>query len=231
MYINKKQQKLIKVYIVMFVLAFLIINWSDASWIFNYRVLYGLAYDFFNPYPNSILLISDNKNFLPIEKLAHKAVDDSNAYPYSNKNNSIEISNINITAPLVIGESTDLSLLEKNLNQGTVLYPESVLPGEIGQTIVLGHSAPPNWPRIKYDWVFSKINDLNFGDEVIIYFNNKKYVYKIVQKDIVDKGEEITKNILNGHNNVLVMISCWPPGKNYKRVAVQAELVKGFDKL
>lgn len=232
MRINQKQKVFIKAYIVMLILIFILANWSDVSWVFNYRVVYGLVYDFFNPYPNSVLFANNDEIFFSNKNTSGEdLVEKETYYSYSDKSNSIEIKSISITAPLVIGLSTELSLLEKSLNQGVVLYPESVLPGEKGQTVVLGHSAPPNWPRIKYDWVFSGINDLNLGDHVVVHFNNKRYVYRISQKNILDKGQEITNSIFDGNNNVLVMISCWPPGKNYKRVAVQAELVKKFDKL
>ena len=137
----------------------------------------------------------------------------------------LEIAKIGITAPIVIGESTELTSLEKNLDQGTVLYPGSVLPSQNGQTVILGHSAPPGWPKIKYDWVFSNINDLNFEEEITLYFNNKQYTYKVIKKDIVKPGEEIPSNGLEANNNILVLVSCWPPGKNYLRIAVQAQLM------
>ena len=154
-----------------------------------------------------------------------QAQENSKIYPYSEKTDSLEIPAINITAPLIIGETTNLKILEKNLNSGVVYYPGSVSPGQNGQIFILGHSAPPGWPKIKYDWVFSKINDLNFGEEIVLYLNNKQYTYKVVKKDIVKQGDEIQSNGLDANSNILVLISCWPPGKNYLRIAVQAELI------
>ena len=191
MNINRKQKKLIKVYIVICIMIFIVINWDTISWMFNYRELYGLTYDFFNPYQDSNFLVSANTNNTSIKKLITTSINDKTIYPYTEKDNSIEIPKIGIVAPIVTGESTDLVALEKNLNQGAVVYPESVAPGENGQTIILGHSAPPNWPHIKYDWIFSKINDLHSGDEITFNFNNRQYTYRVIQKDIVDRGEEV----------------------------------------
>jgi len=104
-----------------------------------------------------------------------------------------------------------------------VLFPGSALPGQKGQTIIEGHSAPPGWPKIKYDWVFSRLNELEKGDEVILNFNHKKLNYYVTQKIFLNSGEEIAPKDLTNSENMLILISCWPPGKDIKRIAVMAE--------
>ncbi|OGZ66006.1 MAG: hypothetical protein A3C50_03215 [Candidatus Staskawiczbacteria bacterium RIFCSPHIGHO2_02_FULL_43_16] len=223
MKINQKQKELIKIYLVLFLLIFTVMNWGTVSWMFNYRAVFGLVHDFFNPYEDSRLLVSASTLKLP-PKQAAVLVQGQKTYPYSAKENSIEIPSLNIVAPVVIGESTQVAALERNLDKGVVYYPGSVLPGEAGQIAVLGHSAPPNWPKIKYDWVFTHINDLSPGDLVILHFNNRQYTYKMTEKSIVKKGQEVGANGLTGKNNILTLVSCWPPGKDYQRIAVYAEL-------
>jgi len=100
------------------------------------------------------------------------------------------------------------------------------LPGSVGQTIILGHSAPSGWPKIKYDWVFTHLVDLEKGDEIFVYFNNRKYVYEVKEKLFFEKGEEVQESSLTNSENMLVLISCWPPGKDIRRIGVSAELVK-----
>lgn len=222
--INKKQKELIKIYLVLVALIFTLINWNSVSWVFNYRVMSGLAYQFFNPYEDSRLLVSANTLKLPPNQAEQAVAIVQKIYPYSAKSNSIEMPTLQIEVPLVIGQSTEISALEKNLNKGVVYYPGSVLPGQNGQIAVLGHSAPPNWPKIKYDWAFTDINNLVAGDLVLIHFNNRQYTYKVTEKSIIQKGQEVGTNGLTGKNNVLTLISCWPPGKDYQRIAVYAEL-------
>jgi len=74
---------------------------------------------------------------------------------------SLSIPSLSLTTPVVIGRSTDNNILHQDLDSGAVFYPGSVMPGKAGQIIILGHSAPPNWPRIKHDYIFSQIEDLN----------------------------------------------------------------------
>lgn len=210
-------KKFWKPFIVLFLLNFLIINWSDVSWLFNYRALGGVVSDFFSK--NSSVLIAA----LSQEIKETPAV--TKRFEYSEKENSIVIPKIQIEAPLVlIPEGRESENMRKFLDLGTVLYPGSTLPGETGQTIILGHSAPPGWPKIKHDWVFSKVNDLLEGDEIIIYFNHQKITYQVTEKTILEKGAEVPANPLTDSENVLVLLSCWPPGKNIKRIAVEAVL-------
>jgi LPXTG-site transpeptidase (sortase) family protein len=226
MKINKKQKELIRIYIFLFMVIFVAINWDSLSWMFNYREVTGLVYDFFNPYQDSDLLVSANTLRVTAPPLtATNSVQTKVNYPYSAKENSIEIPSLNLVTPLVIGQSTDIPTLEKDLDKGAVYYPGSVLPGQIGQILVLGHSAPPGWPHIKHDWVFSDIDKLNIGDMVTLYFNHTQYTYRIVKKDIVPRGQEVGADTLNGKNNILTLVSCWPPGKDYKRIAISAELM------
>ena len=135
----------------------------------------------------------------------------------------MEIPKLGILAPLVfVEEGQDEKDVSAALNRGVVHFPESVLPGERGQTIILGHSAPPNWPKIKYDWVFTRISELTEGDEIFVYFNQRKYSFLVSGKFFLDRGEEAPK-LLTNSDNVLVLISCWPPGKDLRRIAVVAK--------
>jgi len=110
------------------------------------------------------------------------------------------------------------------LKDGVVHYSQSALPGENGQTVILGHSAPSGWPKINYDWIFSRLNELNPGDEIFVNYKNREYRYEVIQKYFLKAGEEIPDSDLTNSNSMLVLISCWPPGVNLKRIAVEAEL-------
>lgn len=226
MKINKKQKQFIKIYILLVLLLLIVLNWNNISWIFNYRVVSSLLGSFFNPYPESSLLVnaSDNLSNINENLISGSNTISNKVYPPSDKESSIEIPKINIVAPLVMGSSTNNNILTKELDKGVVYYPGSVLPSQQGQIVVLGHSAPSNWPKIKHDWVFSEINNLKNGDKIILHFDRKKYTYTVVKKDVVKIGTEVTMNGFNPEDNILTLISCWPPGKNYERILVQSEL-------
>ena len=222
----EKQQlkKILKMAVLIYLASFLVINWSDVSWIFNYKEVSGLLSDFFNPYP-SIDASTMDVYFYPNHT---QAVTEQNIKTaetnYTDKQNTLEIPKISISVPIIFATSTDKVSLAKNLDLGVTYYPGSVYPGQAGQIVILGHSAPPGWPQIKHDWVFTDLEKLSAGDKILIDLNNKQYVYVVKQKTIIQRGADVPTDNLSATKNVLTLISCWPPGKDYQRIAVQAEL-------
>ncbi len=203
-------KKTVIFFVVLFMFGYIIFNWNNVSWIFNYKEMSGLAHDFFNPYPESNLFVS---------------ADNSLHADYSSKY-SLVIPSIGLFTPVVIAKSVEKKNLNDALDMGAVYYPGSVLPGQNGQIVILGHSAPPNWPNVKYDWIFSNIQNLNIGDKITLKYDNEEYIYSVVEKNIIQQGQSVSAPRLSKNNNILTLISCWPPGENNQRIAVTAELVK-----
>jgi len=141
---------------------------------------------------------------------------------------SIVIPKIEVRAPLVFLKDKESDFLSA-LDRGVAHYPGSSLPDEKGTAIFLGHSAPKGWPKIRHDWVFSSLNELEQGregtegDEIYIIYQNYQYSYKVIEKIFLDKGEKIPEYLTNSENYYLILISCWPPGQDLRRIAVVAE--------
>lgn len=189
-------KRLGKYFVLVFLASFLIINWQEILIISNYKVI------------------------------SHKISQEVNASVEAGKTgemgeNRIEIPKIGITAPIVLAEDENQQGFEKALEGGVLLYPSSV-PGEEGETIILGHSAPPGWPDIKYENIFSNLSQLNKGDEIYIYFGGHEYFYRVRAKLFLDKGEEIPG--LTNSQSELTLLSCWPPGKDRQRIVIKAGL-------
>ncbi|MBZ9572981.1 sortase [Patescibacteria group bacterium] len=201
---KEKIKRLYKPFILIFLISFLIINWNDISFLFNYRVIYAKLSDLF-------------------EKSKPQAIEATNNN-YFEKENSIEIPKIGIEAPIVFAEEGEDDFKDA-LKRGVLLHPESVLPGEQGTTIILGHSAPPGWPKINYDWVFSDLNTLERRDEFHVYFNHRQFSYKVRKKFFLKRGEEVPSSDLTNSKSMVILLSCWPPGKDQERIAIQAELI------
>lgn len=206
-------KRLWKYFIFLLLLALIIFNWSEVSWVFNYRAVSEIFSGFFQSIGEKIQVN------LP-------SFDDTEEYEYSEKEDSVEIPKIEMEAPLVFVDSLEAKEIEKGLDLGVVHFSDSVLPGQAGQTIILGHSAPPHWPKIKYYWVFVRLNELVEGDEVYVFFNNRKYEYIVKRKIFLEKGEEISQDLLTDDKNVLLLISCWPPETGERRIAVETALKK-----
>jgi LPXTG-site transpeptidase (sortase) family protein len=212
-YLNKEELfKFLKIFVFLFLLVFILINLSTVKGIFDYKKIY-----------REIFGLKDK------EKIVNEATD----VIFENskieiieepivvqKENSIVIAKIEVDAPLVFIDTQLQEDFSKGLNRGVVHYTDSVLPGEEGKTIFLGHSAPSGWIGKKYDGVFSRLNDLVTGDEITVYFHNQEYKYTVEDKVFLDKGEELPEYENLGSKNTLVLLTCWPPGVDRYRIMI-----------
>jgi len=196
-FLEEELSKLLKIFLLLFVIIFLLIEARE--------IIHRIDLKF------------ENEKFQVISKepLEQKVS--------VNKPNGVSIPKIKIEVPLVFVDSTRPKDFIGPLSKGVAHYP-SALPGEQGRIIILGHSAPPGWPRINYDWAFSELNKLENGDEVLIFFNNNQYKYIVREKTFLNSSQEIPSFSLDNSKSELLLISCWPPGIDNKRIVVRAEL-------
>jgi sortase A len=215
---------LLKAAIALYVISFIVINWTMVSWLFNYREMEGLVSGFFNPYPSVAQADSDNGiDFYPNNGSTVATVANAE-FSYTTQPDSLDIPSIGLTTPIVIPTTTDATALESDLDNGVVYYPGSVAPGQVGQAVILGHSAPPGWPEIKHDWVFTNLQQLKAGDQIIVNMGGKAYTYVVINSKVVQQGDDVTMQN-NTTQNDLTLVSCWPPGKDQERLAVYAQLL------
>jgi sortase A len=102
-------------------------------------------------------------------------------------------------------------------------HKNSALPGHVGNVVLSGHH------NILGE-VFRYIVDLEPGDLITLYADERPYVYKVEDKFIVkDKGEPEEVRRANARwigpftDQRLTMITCWPYNNNTHRVVVIAK--------
>jgi LPXTG-site transpeptidase (sortase) family protein len=53
------------------------------------------------------------------------------------------------------------------------------------------------------------LDNISYDDEVIMYYNQKKYVYKIKEKRVIKPGDvSVLKR--NQNKDELTLMTCWP---------------------
>lgn len=166
------------------------------------------------------------KNLLPTKPNISAEFDIT---PYENR---IIIPKIGKNIPLVdvsITKSFDFDHMEnifmQELEKGVVRYPGSAVPGEKGNAFVFGHSS--NFPWIKGDFndVFALLDNVSFGDEIIVFYNQKKFVYTVREKKIVKPGD-VKALERDPAKTEISLMTCWPIGTTLKRMLVFAELTE-----
>ena len=97
------------------------------------------------------------------------------------------------------------------------------LPGLNGTTYLFAHSADNFWDVGRYNAVFYLLKDLQIGDDISVFFNDKRYNYTVYDKKIVDPSEVgyLAANI--GQGERLILQTCWPPGTTWKRLLIFAK--------
>ena len=148
--------------------------------------------------------------------------------PYENR---IIIPKIAKNIPLLdikqksVGWAKELeNIFMKELEDWVVRYPWSTRPGKDWNTFIFGHSS--NYPWVKWDYndVFANLNKLEYQDEVIVYYGQEKYTYKIREKKVITPGQT---NILkrNKNKDEITLMTCWPVWTTLNRLIVIWERV------
>ena len=110
------------------------------------------------------------------------------------------------------------------LQTGIAHAKGSVFPGLQGNVYLFAHSTDNFWDIGRYNAVFYMLKDLNPGDDISVYFEGRRYNYKVdhtVIKDPTDV-ELLTKSQVPGQEQ-LILQTCWPPGTTWKRLFVIAK--------
>jgi LPXTG-site transpeptidase (sortase) family protein len=215
--------------VVLVLFAGLVLFWNNISWMVNGDVWRQILSDAFPQYFSKPYVMAVKKPAAAAEQTQIiKNTTKQNATSTISsqtkpRRDMITIPKINITAPIVTAKTSDNDVIHELLDSGVVLYPGSIPFGQTGQTVILGHSAPAGWPKIKYDWVFSKLGDLKKGDMVVITYNYETRYYQVVKTRVVAPQEGVPAPTVTG--NSLMLVSCWPPGKDLKRIAVETTIV------
>jgi len=110
--------------------------------------------------------------------------------------------------------------LKKNLVQ----YPGTALPGQLGNTVILGHSVLPAFYNPKdYTTIFSKIPTLEKGDEIEILFDGITYIY-VVNDYYEKKPDQVDLMEQKFDRYELSLVTCVPPGTYLRRGVISAYL-------
>jgi len=111
------------------------------------------------------------------------------------------------------------------LKKGVAHAAGSAFPGEGGHIFLFAHSTDYFWNVGTYNAVFYLLYKLEKGDDVIIFYKNQRYAYRITDKKIVDPSEVeyLTKKT---NHEFLTLQTCWPPGTTLKRIMLFATRIK-----
>lgn len=134
----------------------------------------------------------------------------------------IYIKKIDVKAPITWNGNSDN--VQELLAKGVVHITGSAMPGESGNVYITGHSSDVWWTDGDYKTVFSLLDKVENDDEIVIRSGGKKYLYKVYNKQVIDK-ENVKDYITTDKAQSLTIMTCYPIGTNWRRLMVQAERI------
>lgn len=96
-------------------------------------------------------------------------------------------------------------------------------PGLGGTTYLFAHSTDNFWNVGRYNAVFYLLNKMERGDDVVLYFQNKRFNYTVVDTKIIEADDTHFIDSSLGQGERVILQTCWPPGTAWKRLLVFAE--------
>jgi len=205
--------RLLVIFAVTFIGAFLLLNIRFVEKTIQYAVAPGTI--------RTKDTLGDAIRLLPLaENVKEKPLSDTA---------TLVIDSIGVRTPIVFNVPNDNDSIYQRLEDGVVHYSDTAKPGLPGVSIVLGHSSAYPWYKGEYGAVFALLSKLKAGERFYVqYDDNRTFVYEMVQSLIFNPFENDARleALENSPGSTLLLISCYPVGTNYKRIAVQAQMIQ-----
>ncbi|MBI4185773.1 sortase [Candidatus Berkelbacteria bacterium] len=137
--------------------------------------------------------------------------------------NTIYLPSIDIRAPIVW--DVPLANTLDGLARGVVAARESVGPGELGRTFIVGHSSGYWWNSNPWTKVFALLPNTSPGDLVFVKTTDRVFAYKLTEREVVSPSDvQVVRDDSLTHNQ-LALMTCTPVGTTLNRLIVYAEPV------
>jgi LPXTG-site transpeptidase (sortase) family protein len=127
--------------------------------------------------------------------------------------------------PLLRGDFVENEeVIQEGLKDGVVHHPGTALPGQRGNFFVTGHSSDYPWKDGDYKDVFVLLHDLEVGDEYTVFWEQKRYNYRIREIKVVSPQEtSVLDQPKNEH--ISTLMTCTPVGTAKNRLIIIADLI------
>lgn len=132
----------------------------------------------------------------------------------------LDIKNRNID-----GQKELNNIFMQELENGVIRYPGSAKPWQEWTSFIFWHSS--NFPWIKWDYndVFALLDKVVYNDEIVVYYWQEKYTYKIREKKVITPGD-VSVLERNKKKSEITLMTCRPIWTTLNRLIVVWELIE-----
>lgn len=185
------------------------------------KIINPLSSTFYNQSTGSVLGELSGNDYTRLDNWFVSSPSLSDPAPSSSiQNNSyyLSIPTLNIDKALVKTDTMDLK-------SSLIQYPQTAFPGQLGNSVVFGHSVLPQFFNPKsYLTIFSNLFKLKIGDQILVDYDNITYTYLV--EDIFEvKPTDFSVLEQRYDNRYLTLITCSPPGTYLRRLVIKAKIM------
>lgn len=137
------------------------------------------------------------------------------------------IPKINVKVPVKYDIGSDYASQMAAMTVGVAHFAipgASSHPGQVGNTVLSGHSSNDLFDGGDYKFIFAQLDRLETGDTIYANYNSKRYTYLVTRKEVV-KPTEISKVVVETNKPMLTLVTCTPLGTSTNRLLVFAEQI------
>lgn len=137
------------------------------------------------------------------------------------------IPKVNVDVPVHYDVGNDYKSQMKAMESGLAHFAipgASSHPGQIGNTVLAGHSSNDLLDTGDYKFIFAQLDKLTVGDSIYANYNSKRYTYTITKKEVVEPTE-VNKLVYPTTKPLMTLLTCTPVGTALHRLLVTAEQV------
>lgn len=137
------------------------------------------------------------------------------------------IPRINVNTPVVYGVGPDHASQMAAMEKGVAHFSipgANAIPGQIGNTVLAGHSSNDVFAPGDYKFIFADNEKLETGDMIYAHYQGKRYAYAITKKEVV-LPTEVSRVQIETTKPLLTLVSCVPLGTAHKRLLIFAEQI------
>lgn len=137
----------------------------------------------------------------------------------------IEIPQIFVSEPVIANvDPTNKDAYNQALEHGIAQAAGTNLPGKGGLGYYFAHSSNVSLRSSSRNAIFYLLGKLNPGDDVFLWHEGEKYVYRVTESKVVAADDlSFLHEVHDGER--IVLQTCWPIGTSLKRLLVLAHRV------
>lgn len=137
------------------------------------------------------------------------------------------IPKINVDVPVTYNVTPDYDSQMKAMENGVAYFGipgANSRPGQVGNTVLSGHSSNDIIDQGNYKFIFARLDHLVKGDTIFVNYESKRYTYTVTKTEVV-KPTNVGALVYKTDKPILTLITCTPLGTSLNRLLVTAEQV------